>query len=352
MLIYLLIDLVIIVIGYETYQKTKKDWALALLFGILVFFAGLRGAFTADYQSYADYFSKICRSVPLIRILDITSSFSMEKGFVLLCKLIGYVSKSQVFFFTVVGALTVGLYFHGFRKMSAMPVLTVLLFVGVGDYYATYNLVRQLLAVALVFWGATYFMEGKKWQPLLCVVGAVLLHRTALIVLPLSLLLQCRICKRNILLYCVVGVAGFVILPYVVCIAQIVFNAYQNYNYGMGEGTINAVIPQLGMLAFVAYSLLLGDCSFDPNEKKNRILLNAAIIATLMQVLGMRIYIVSRLAYYFKPAFWVLIPNIVVSYKSERDRRIVLVVISLLSIAYTLITLSGTGYEPYYFIFQ
>lgn len=352
MLIYLLIDLAIIVIGYETYQKTKKDWALALLFGILVFFAGLRGAFTADYQSYADYFSKICRSVPLIRILDITSGFSMEKGFVLLCKLIGYVSKSQVFFFTVVGALTVGLYFLGIRKMSAMPVLTVLLFVGVGDYYATYNLVRQLLAAALVFWGMSYFAEGKKWQPLLCVVGAVLLHRTALMVLPLSFFLQNRVCKKNIWIYCVIGVAAFVCLPMVVNLAQRVFAAYGNYSYGLGEGTINAVIPQLGMLAFVAYSVFWGNCSFDPNEKKNRILINAAIFATLMQFLGLRIYIISRLAYYFKPAFWILVPNIVASYKSERDRRIVLILISLLSIAFTWITLSGTGYEPYYFIFQ
>ena len=31
MLVYLLIDLVVIMIGVETYQKTKKNWALGQL---------------------------------------------------------------------------------------------------------------------------------------------------------------------------------------------------------------------------------------------------------------------------------------------------------------------------------
>lgn len=352
MLVYLLIDLIIILIGIYTYDKTKKNWALVVTFLMLVFFAGFRGDFTSDYQSYADYFTKTVRHVSVWKILKLGTSFSMEKGFVLICKLVGFVSKSPVFFFTLFSAMTLGLYYAGFKKLSAMPVLTVLLFVGVGDYYATYNLMRQMFAVALVFLGMNFFSEGKTWKYILCVLVAVTFHRTALIMLPLTFLFNRKVCTRNILIYCGVAAVFMVLLPSVVGYMQLLFAAYGDYSYGLGEGTINAVIPQLGMIAFVAYSIFSKSCDFDLDNKKNRMLVNVAILAILMQCLGLRIYIVSRLAYYCKPAFWILIPNIIDSYKKEQDRRIALVIISLLSIAYTWITISGTGYEPYYFIGQ
>lgn len=352
MLVYLLIDLVVIMIGVETYQKTKKNWALVLSCVMLVFFAGLRGEFTSDYQSYSDYFLKISRNVKLLEILSPFRRFSMEKGFVLLCKLIGFVTDSPVVFFTIVSALTLSLYFCGFKKLSAMPVLSVLLFVGVGDYYATYNLVRQTLAAAIVFYGLSLWAQNKRIKFFLCLGIATLLHRTSLIVLPLVFLLEIKICTRNVVIISCVGILASVVLSPIVKLGQSLFAMYENYSYGMGEGTINAVIPQLAMLAFVAYSVLLTDCDFDVHDRRNRMLINASIFSTIMMFMGMRIYILSRFAYYLKPAFWVLVPNVIASYSKETDRRIVLVIVSLLSVAFTWVTLSGTGYEPYYFYFQ
>lgn len=352
MLIYLLIDLIVIVVGFGAYQKTGKKWALGLLFCLLVFFCGLRGSFTTDYRSYADYFLKIRNGVAWAEILSFRRGFSMERGFVLLCKLIGCLSSSPVFFFTVIGAATVAMYFFGIQKLSAMPVLSVLLFISVGDYYASYNLVRQILATALVFWGMSYFIEKKKLPFSACAIVAVLIHRTALVVFPLALLLNCKLSKKNLLIFGLSGVGVFALLPYIVQYTQRIFSSYSSYSYGMGEGTINAAIPQIGMLAFVAYSILLGNCDFDVDDRKNRMLINGAVFATILQLLGLRIYIVSRLAYYFKPFFWILIPNIIANYKEEWERRVVLVAISLFGIAFTWVTLSGTGYEPYYFFFQ
>ena len=351
MLIYLLVDLIVIMIGIYTYDKTKKNWALVTTFLMLVLLAGFRGDFTSDSESYATYFTKTL-NVSFWRVLNPKTSFSMEKGFVLICRVIGFFTKSPILFFTIFSAMTLGLYYQGFKKLSAMPVLTVLLFVGVGDYYATYNLMRQMLAVALVFWGMSLYAEGKTWRYILCVLVAVTIHRTSLIMLPLTLLFNRKICFRNVLIYCGAAVVCAVALPGVVSYLQVLIAAYNDYSYGLGEGTINAVIPQLGMLAFVIYSVWSKSCDFDINTRKNRMLINVAILATLMQFLGLRIYIVSRLAYYCKPAFWILIPNVIDGYKKEQDRRIALTVICLLSIAFTWITLSGTGYDPYYFVGQ
>lgn len=349
MLIYIVTDLVIIGLGLLTYQKTRKSWAMGLSFVLLVLLAGLRGAFTADYQSYADYFLKTKYQVSLSEILHPASGYSMEKGFVLLLRLIGYLTSSPVVLFTILSAMTLGLYYAGFRKLSAMPVLTVLLFVGVGDYYATYNLVRQTLAAAVGFLGIACLTEGKRLRYCLCLVAAVLIHRTSLVLLPLSFVLNRKVNMRNALLMFGCGAAAYVLLPRIVRYFQSVFVMYDNYSYGMGEGTINAVIPSLGMLLFVAYSVLLGNCEFDLNDRKNRMMVNGAVLTTLMLILGMRIYIVSRLAYYLKPAFWILIPNVIAGYRDERERRIILIAISVISIAYNYITLSGTGYDPYYF---
>lgn len=233
-----------------------------------------------------------------------------------------------------------------------MPVLSVLLFVSVGDYYASYNLVRQIMAAAICFWGLTLWMDGRKKAFAFYFLVAILIHQTALIVLPILFVLNFRIRMSNMLIYAGIGVAAYFGLPVIVRIAQSLFLSYSNYSYGMDRGTINAVIPLLGMLAFVAYSVLSKSTTFDVDEQQNRMLVNAAVLAVLLVVLGLRIYIVSRLAYYLKPAFCILIPNVIAGYRNERNRRLVLILICLLAVAFTYIALSGTGYDPYYFVFQ
>lgn len=352
MLIYILIDLALIVMGLFAYQKTRKEWALVLSFLLLLFFAGLRGDFTADYRSYADYFLKTKYEVSLSEILSLESGYSMEKGFVLLLRLIGYITASPVVLFTILSILTLSLYYAGFRRLSAMPMLTVLLFATVGDYYATYNLVRQTLAASIMLLGLSALTEGRRLRFLGYVIAAMLIHRTSIVMLPVSLLLNVKVTKKSVALFCGVGVAAYILLPRVVSYVQSIFSMYASYQYGMGEGTINAVIPSLGMLAFVAYSIFWGNCDFDLDDRKNRIMLNGAILSTIMLFLGMRIYIVSRVAYYLKPCFWILLPDVIASYRNERERRIILVAICLIAIAFNYITLSGTGYDPYYFAFE
>lgn len=352
MLIYMIVDLALILMGLSTYQKTNKKWALFLAFWMLLLIAGLRGGFTSDYHSYAGYFLKVRRTVPLAEILSFKSGYSMEKAFVLLLRIIAYLTDSPVVMFTIIGAVTLALFFRGFRKLSVMPVLTVLLFVSVGDYYASFNLVRQILAAALLFLSIVSFTEGKTSKTIMWLLFAALIHRTALVAFPILLLLNRKVTKKNVLIMCLTGVTAYFLLPQIVRYVQSIFHMYSNYSYGMGEGTINAVIPSLGMLVFVAYSIFLGNCDFDLNDRKNRILLNGVILTTLMQFLGLRIYIVSRLAYYLKPCFWILIPNMIAGYRKERERRLILIVLCLFALAFTYITLSGTGYDPYYFVFS
>lgn len=351
MLIYLFVDVLILLFGFLTYKKTRKTWAVVLSLLLLVILAAIRGAFTSDYSNYLAYFLKVRRQVTLSEIFNPTVSFSMEKAFVLLSKLIGFLSDSPIVFFGIVSLLTLLAYWRGFLEFSPMPMLSILLFVSVGDYYAGYNLTRQILAAALVFFALTFWNKKQYLPFFFFLLVATSFHRTALILFPLVFLLNLRICKKNFFLLCACGaLAGFA-LPYFVTLAQTLFPIYNDYSYGFHAGTINAVIPQLGMLFFVWLSIVLGKCNFDVNERTNRILINCCILATILLFIGLRIYITSRLAYYFKPAFCVLIPRVVASYKSEQDRRFVLLCIAFFAVAYTWVSLSGTGYDPYYTLF-
>ncbi|MBQ2730648.1 MAG: EpsG family protein, partial [Clostridia bacterium] len=200
MLIYLFVDALILLFGFLTYKKTRKTWAVVLSLLLLVILAAIRGAFTSDYSNYLTYFLKVRRQVTLSEIFNPAVSFSMEKAFVLLSKLIGFLSDSPIVFFGIVSLLTLLAYWRGFLEFSPMPMLSILLFVSVGDYYAGYNLTRQILAAALVFFALTFWNKKQYLPFFVFLLVASSFHRTALILFPLAFLLNLRICKKNFFL--------------------------------------------------------------------------------------------------------------------------------------------------------
>ena len=349
MIEYIVIELIIFLWGICSWNG-KKNKNLFWPGLMLILFSGMRGDFTSDYTSYANYFHRINRNETLLDILNFKSKYSMEKGYVLLNKFVGIFSESSVVYFIVISALTMILLIRFIKRYSPIPWLSLFLFVTIGDYFASFNLVRQVLAAAICLNAIDYVKKKDIKRYILIIVIAASIHASALIMIPMYFILQMRIEKKIFLIYGLCCGILFMSLDFVINIGQNIFPKYRNYSYGMKGGTINAIIPYIGILMFICYSLYFKKTDCDMDSVDNKICFNSLIWTLIFGVLAIKVYIFNRFMYFFKPFTIVLIPNILRKYQNSKERNSYIISIVVLGILFTLITLSGTGYDPYYTI--
>lgn len=357
---YIFITISIIVLGalcssYKFKIGNKYiDVSIIFAFIILCFFSAFRGDFTTDYNSYVYYFSRNLRW-SFADIANINNSFTMEKGYVLLGRLIGEISDSPVFYIFCISVITIFFYLKFIGKWSYIPWLSILLFSSLGDYYASYNLMRQILAAAIFLTGVEFLKNRKYIKYIIFVLLLSLIHVSAIAMIPIGFLLTRKINFKQYLMIFGGTIVLILSLPTIISIVQTIIPRFKNYEYGMVAGSINSVIPIAGIILFAFFCIYLdsGCYEFDIELPINRICLNATIFSAVLLLLGAtQVYMVARLAYFLKPFSWILVANILASCKDERKKIIYTVLICVLSLAFVYITMVDTGYNPYYFIWN
>lgn len=360
MYIYLFINLLIIAIGvicpqqvavrigFDNKRKAKLPLQAVLLFIVLFVFMGFRGDFTTDYNNYSDYFGYWSESVSFHDIL--TRTFSMERGFVLLSKVISVFTSSSLVYHLVISFILLLLYFRVFSKKSEILWLSVLLFVNLGDYYGSMNLFRQCLAAAIVFNGFTFIEKKNTIKYYLLVILAASIHTTALIMAVAYFILRFGTSKLSGQICTIaLSIAVWISIDRIIDIVTYFFPKYQNYHYGMGNGSFNAVVAPLAVYIFLLISLKLFVVDYDYHSIKNAVLLNGTLLCVICLILGTKVYMFTRLAYFFRPFVCLAVPNVLKQYADKKTMKIAIVAICIVAMAYTQISLSGTGYDPYYF---
>ena len=350
-------------LGQRKFRVRPMFWGLLSVFVVLWLFAGLRGTFTSDHTYYLYYFRYV-RSLSFWEIL--TRGFTMERGFVIFSHFVGLWTSSTTIYSILLAGITLAFAFQAFYERSWMPALSVILFVAVGNYYESFNTVRQVIAIVMAFWATRYINENKKdvWKYVLWILLASTVHRTVLIMIPFYAVKWIRPNFWTGIACIGVFVTAWVALPTGVWLLQKVFPQY-GLDFGMGSGSLNAVLPYLGIGAFVWLALSFTDIDCDKIEYRVQIF---GLIATLFFLgLGVRIYLFTRMASYFKPFVCLLVPAIISRLRVEKmpkflqkiskkfkltDKRWKILLFSLIavcSLAYVYTWLSGTGYDPYYF---
>ena len=357
MFFYFLLNTLVIAIGTLIPKKAKirvisnttvvVPVQSILLFILLLIFLGLRGEFTEDHKNYSAFFRNVCTSVSFKEIF--TRTFTMENGFVLLNKLISYLSHSELFFHLVLSFCILCFFFHVFATKSRILWLTVLLFVNLGDYFGAMNLTRQVFAASLLFCGCNLIIERKWWKYFALILLATSIHTTSLVMIPACFLL---VQKRNIIwnsiYFSAILILLFLLGPLVNFVGTII-PKYQNYHYGMGAGSINAIWAILAIYLFAIISIRFFIVDYESDDIFNIVLLNGTFLCLVFLILGIKIYMFTRFAYFFRPFACLLIPNLLSQFKDKNTKTLFIVIIAVFCVLYTHISLSGTGYDPYYF---
>lgn len=312
-------------------QRAVLKYALVSLSLIsLLIPTAIRYNIGIDFKTYND------KVIP--QILDGTSN--LEPGYQLLVK-IGHLfdfngSNQSVFILTHLVILVL-LYTYIYRY-SKTPFVSVFLIVGTTFYAFSLSGMRQALATSIFIFSIRYIKDRKWIQYYLCIVIAILFHKSAIIYLVMYFLPWINL--SPLLVVCLLPV-NIVLTPvYRAILIQVTsrLGMYTNYFgavYDQGGFSISQAVEILlilGLVIVIKYFLVA-----DPKQREMRDIrfeLNAqmglSLIVSVITILPSS----SRILYLLLPVQIVLLPNLIAKITDKRIRWIIFVILAVFFVFY------------------
>ena len=175
----LLIYITVLSIGTIFISSTKKKWGFAALIGlaIVIIFAAGRDNVGRDFVTY-------CRGFERNAALSWNAFFAKDHDDILfhLINKITYTQGGRVLTWGVIAALTVIPVYTTLRDEYPDISIGTSMFVFFFLMYTTaFNVSREYIAVAIVFWGIKYVFKSKFIPFAICILIAGLFHKSAFI---------------------------------------------------------------------------------------------------------------------------------------------------------------------------
>ena len=195
----------------NSYKRKAVLYVLFITCCVFSIWAGNR-----DIMSWADtggYVMAFQDLTPTISDFFTTKQIGLysERGFFFLSSVIKTFTDSYVTYFLIIALL--GFYFigNGLKKYSIFPLIGLCVYISRFVFGRHFIQIRSGLAIAVLFWGLQYFTK-KDWKRCAILIAvATLLHRSALLAIPVFLMGYLKIKKKHIVWGLVISLilAGF-----------------------------------------------------------------------------------------------------------------------------------------------
>lgn len=340
---YLVVNMLLLLFGI---LNSSKLILVSCSFTLLFLISGLRGEFTSDYRNYIELF-KYYNLFSFNEIFQ--QNFGQEIGYVLLNRLIGAFTDNGMYLGIVTSIIVLSLFFKEIRTYSTNVWFSIFMFVTIGDFYTSFNLTRQIIAAGIIFSASKYLYERKIFKYFVYIFLAALFHKTALIMIIFYFILTLKIEKRILFLLTIIFTITFIhINDLLMVIQKFFYSYYTEGSYGMtGYNYKNVILP-----IFILIFVIIHISKLDQNDIKIRVWINAIIYYAFFSILGLKVQMIQRLAFFFSPYVLLIVPKIITSVRNKNERLFYLILAIFFFFLYNFLALQGTGYDPYYFIWQ
>lgn len=337
-------------------NKTNKKIYLFLLIVTLSLFLGFRSPNTGtDTNNYKIIFEQVT--------LNNYSYYGYDPGFSILIVIIKFIFKEPQWMFIIFAFLT-NLFFilrcWELRQNYNFVLCITIFFTGV--YFYSFNIMRQALAIAIIFW-ATKFLVNKKYILFSIIVAfTCTIHTSALIAFSILFIFMLKDCKSiklwKVLLYTFVFI---VIILIVITINRSFLDLISQYlqrdNKTSGYSTYFTLVIALLLYAYqVFFSKIRTTVSIEDNYELKKI--HAYKTYSLLYIIGLLINIIlsnfsnaSRAAFYLS-CFSVLFYSYKYDEKKIKIFKEVFIILSTMKAFYDYLASSNMGLMPYEFFWK
>lgn len=308
--------------------KYKNEIMLSISFIFLFLISGLRFNVGRDYLNYTYTFILVNKLPNLSAIINLSKDSGLEIAFLLLNKLIGLFTSNIQWIFLTTSFITLFVIFKTIYKHSSLVWLSVYLF-SVSGYLASFNILRQYIAISIIFYSYKYIKDNSLLKFITLVVIASLFHNSALLFLPLYFILKINLNIKKISFFTFSGIFITLFFNQIISLVQtFLYGEYTATSFGMTAGNINNVI-----IALIYFCLaLFFKKPLLERSNANRILINWSFVNFILSLMSMKIWLITRLMDYSSIYLILLVPEIIVSVRDKTSRTLLTMIIILFTL--------------------
>jgi len=300
-------------------------------FIILLIWGGLRGAVGTDDTQYQVEFSYMYM-YPFSVLYKLS-----EPGFVLLNKLVHYIS-SEYFVMRIVETIIISTcYLWVVKKNSDFFALSILIFVCDGIFLRSFNVTRQILAASIFALNIVNIQEKKFLRYVIVTLIAASIHKSALFLIPFYFLFNIKMNKKKIILlliiYSCMAALCYIFSDSIVGLAQkTLYSHYTEDSFDMDKGLkYKHILKPLLVLIYIFVNIN----NIDVNNSTNMACIHAALLYFLFQVLTIKIAMSQRFLDYFTWGEVLIVPHIFIKL-NKKDKYIQLLIIMGIILSYAI----------------
>lgn len=296
--IFNLVTILIASVVNKIYKNRLLNLFLFLLFLQLYLFVALRSVNVgADTISYLNFYEN-SYSFPLTNL----TYARYETGFLFITNALSVLQNPQVYIASL--ALIPYIFFYTFiKKESKSPLLSLLLFICLGFYTNSFNLMRQFFAMGIILVSYRELKNSNLIKFTCLIVLASLFHVTALIFLPIYFIKDKKITPLYLLIASL-GAIGLALLAD--SVLSFLLNQFSAIEYTIDA---NGGWNQFLLLVTIFFGSLYFQKKAIRVNPNNTILYNILAVGIFVQVLALNFSLFARVTNYFSMFLIVFIPE-------------------------------------------
>lgn len=309
-----------------------------ILFIFLWLVSGLRSDVGTDFIAYKNYFENLqyySFDYPLY-----------EKGYYALNFVVSLFTTNSQFVMMLTSFIILFLINKTLLNYSNSYLMSVFLFITMYYYLNSFNLVRQYIVVAILFFSLKFIIKENFKKFIVSVIIASLFHITALIMIPFYWILKKRFSTMTyvVLIFATIGLS-FATPAIVGIVSRLIpkFALYTHYEFE-GASSFSVILITLSLFVFSIFN----KNKLIKTNKHGWIYVNAVYFALLFSILSTKNILFFRVAIYFYIYCLLLIPIcLLILDKKVRPAAILLVLSTFTYYLYHMISNNNSGVFPY-----
>lgn len=296
-------------INKTVYNEIIEKLLFSLMFVMLFIISAIRKHVGTDYGVYLNVYSSIQD-----RIYD---GEGMEIGYFYLNKITKDLIGGEYTIFIVTSLIIMLLVYLTIKNFSVDPLLSTLLFMCIGTYIGSFNIIRQSIAIALILYSYKYCETKIIW--IIPILVASLFHTTALMVIPFYIISKMNLKKEH---YIIIGIVGVLLyLSYGRTVAYLTnfiegFEHYQDSKFVTeGANPIRTLIS--------IFILLFCYLSYDEinEDRKIKFAFTMMVFGSICALFMLKGKIFARVVGYFDVFNILVVPYVVAKTKKYELRK-------------------------------
>lgn len=340
MILHTAILLIITMIYFIIYKLKKihtghkKKIFLIIVYIILFLIVGLRNFETGnDTINYLKFFDNTTQSK-----WNMLTTGHFEPGYVIFNIILSYFTTNSRLFLIITSFIFSTVIITFISKESKHPYISIIIYIGLLLFYYSMTMIRQFMAIMIIIYAYKYVKTRNLIKYILSILLACTFHMTAIIAIFIYPMYILKISKKIICIMISFSILLSFAIP--LCIENILSIAGRTGFYSdrlWSYNVSNILYTLIYLILFIIFFKTLK--KYNNKEQINDFYLLMILSSSCINLLGISMNVLSRLAMYYSIFTIIAVPNMIecINIKKIREKFYICLTLFLLLYSNTII---------------